>query len=182
SLLDLPDEIIEMIFSHLSLADQFRVRTNKRLRKIEERMEERGEGSKEELEKVFIVRSSPSLFSIGVNKDLIHLVPFPTVTTVLRRLNGHIKCLSLGIYPHDSSLIEQLDAVSNIKNNDIIIYDNLKELTSLPPLTVFDLAFFSRLIKNKTSIIICYLSLAMTNDDLIELNKVIGAETGVFSI
>ncbi|GMT20922.1 hypothetical protein PFISCL1PPCAC_12219, partial [Pristionchus fissidentatus] len=98
SLLDLPDEVIEMIFSHLSLADQFRVRVNKRLRKIEERMEERGEGSKEMLDRVTLFWTSQSTFAICVNKGRNRQVSFSTIVTVLRRLNGRIHKLSLALF------------------------------------------------------------------------------------
>ncbi|GMT20965.1 hypothetical protein PFISCL1PPCAC_12294, partial [Pristionchus fissidentatus] len=171
SLLDLPDEIIEVIFFHLNFADQHRIRVNKRLMKIAERMEKRGEGSKEMLEEVYIMWHSSSELGITINSEAERFMPFSTVATVIRRLNGHINSLNLGVDPHDPLLGDQLKVICNSQNRMITIFDMLQEGDS-PTITVFDLAFFSRLIKNNTEILVAYLNLALTNDDIIDLNKV----------
>ncbi|GMT20923.1 hypothetical protein PFISCL1PPCAC_12220, partial [Pristionchus fissidentatus] len=147
-----------------------------------ERMEERGEGSKEMLDRVTLFWTSQSTFAICVNKGRNRQVSFSTIVTVLRRLNGRIHKLSLAVDPYDPLLGNSLNKVCHFAKSRIsIISSRFCNSAALPPLTIFNLKFFSRLIKSSKFIVVADLSISLTVNDFNDLIKVIRADKGNFS-
>ncbi|GMT27673.1 hypothetical protein PFISCL1PPCAC_18970, partial [Pristionchus fissidentatus] len=171
SLLDLPDEIIEMIISHLNFADQSRIRVNKRLRKIEERIEDRGEGSKEEFKTLDDVTSS-SKFELSVNEGKVSEHSISTVATVIRRLNNRIHDLTIYVNPHEISHLSLLEVLCENTNKEVYILSYDEQSVVSPLTSKLDLSILIRLIRNCTELYINFASSSLTVDDIIELNKV----------
>ncbi|GMT27538.1 hypothetical protein PFISCL1PPCAC_18835, partial [Pristionchus fissidentatus] len=186
SLLDLPDEIIEKIIAHLNFTDRGAVRATKRLRRIEERMEERGQGPKKVWKEVTITCDSTSSdFAMIVNGKSKCPLTLSTVNAIIRRLSGHILHLIVAVDPKNLSYCSLLNTVCEARNKvvDLVLSTNSKLRAS--PLnalsSMLNLSFFSQLIENSTQITVDFACPSLTVDDLIELKKVVNDIIGPFA-
>ncbi|GMT27670.1 hypothetical protein PFISCL1PPCAC_18967, partial [Pristionchus fissidentatus] len=174
SLLDLPDEIIEMIISHLDFTDQSRIILENRLRRIEERMEERGEGSKEEFEQLLISTFSSSVYGLTVNDKWNLGISLSIVTIAMSRLRGHILDICIFVDPHEISHFSLLEVICENTNKEVYIFTKDTQVFIVSPLTSkFDLSFLIRFIKKGTGLFINFVCPSLTFDDVIELSRAI---------
>ncbi|GMT27638.1 hypothetical protein PFISCL1PPCAC_18935 [Pristionchus fissidentatus] len=178
--LDLPNEIIDLIFSHLKFIDRSKVRVNRRLREIEGRMKKpEGKSCYVNIALLsstrFSIRttsiSTPDIDFIGGERYSAP-VRISSVLASINRLAENIGELTVEIDETDWSHVKILQMLAFLSVERLQIMSSMEFKRGMRSiLSVADFWFFSNLVQNCNNINISFESISLTADELIELNK-----------